>query len=175
MKQKFGMHALAVLAMLCVGIVASATEAAAQGKAKIDKAKLIGTWTLVSITNTGPDGKAQQTFGQGDGVLIFGANGKFIQILARGDLPKFASNNRNTGTADENKAVVIGSLAIFGTYTINAKDGTLVLHIDRSSYPNWDNGDQTRVIASLTASELKWNIPAPSIGGNSNATWKRSK
>ena len=97
-----------------------------------------------------------------------------MQVLARPDMPKFASNNRNTGTADENKAVVQGSLAIYGKYSV-AKDGTLTLHVERSSYPNWSGADQTRVVTSLTASELKWNIPAPSIGGSSSAVWKRSK
>jgi hypothetical protein len=129
---------------------------------------------VLSISNTTPDGKTTQSYGPGDGVLIFGRHGSFVQVLARPDLPKFASNNRNTGTADENKAVMQGSLTIFGTYKV-AKDGTLTLHVERSSYPNWNGSDQARVVTSLTASELKWDIPAPSVGGSASAAWKRSK
>ena len=175
MSKTTGIGIVTTLAMLCVGIALSTTGAMAAGTTKIDKAKLVGSWTLVSINNTTPDGKAVQTYGANDGISVFEANGGFVQILARPDLPKFASNNRNVGTQDENKAVVPGSLAIYGKYTINAMDGTLTLHIDRSSYPNWNGGDQKRIVTSRTATELKWEIPAPSVGGNSVAIWERNE
>jgi hypothetical protein len=41
--------------------------------------------------------------------------------LNRADLPKFAANNRNVGTPEENKAIVQGSFAYFGTYTVTNK------------------------------------------------------
>jgi lipocalin-like protein len=167
---RLGMAALA-LSVLAAGALA---PSAAEATAKLSKSKLVGTWTVVSITNTAPDGKTTQTYGPGDGVLIFGRNGTFVQVLARPDLPKFASNNRNTGTADENKAVVQGSLTIFGTYK-TAKDGTLTLHVERCSYPNWSGTDQTRVVTSLTASELKWDVAAATVGGSASTVWKRSK
>ena len=163
------------LAMLFIGIAMSTTGAMAQGKAKVDKTKLIGSWTLVLITNTNPDGKTVQSYGPGDGVLIIESSGRFVQVLARSDLPKIASNNRNTGNPDENKAIVQGSLAIYGKYTVNAKDGTVTLRTDRSTFPNWNGIDQKRIVASLTATELKWEVPAPTIGGSSVAIWKRNK
>jgi lipocalin-like protein len=167
---KFGITALAISFLAAGALAPSAAEAAA----KLSKSKLVGTWTVVSISNTTPDGKTTQTYGPGDGVLVFGRNGTFVQVLARPDLPKFASNNRNTGTADEDKAVVQGSLTFFGTYKA-AKDGTLTLHVERCTYPNWNGTDQTRVVTSLTASELKFDIAAPSVGGSASAVWKRSK
>jgi hypothetical protein len=168
---RLGFAALVAL-LLAGGVLAPA--ALAQGK-KFNPAKLVGSWTVVSITNTAPDGKATQTYGAGDGVLVFDRSGHFVQVLARADVPKFASNNRNTGTADENKAVVQGSLAIYGTYAVSPKDGTLTLHVERSSYPNWNGSDQKRIVTGLTATELKWDIPAPSVGGSSSAVWKRTK
>ncbi|HXR11714.1 MAG TPA: lipocalin-like domain-containing protein [Gaiellaceae bacterium] len=167
---KLGIAALAFSVLAAGALMPSAAEAAA----KLSKSKLVGTWIAVSISNTTPDGKTTQTYGPGDGVLIFGRNGTFVQVLARADLPKFASNNRMTGTADENKAVVQGTLSIFGTYK-TAKDGTVTLHIERGSYANWNGTDQTRVVTSLTASEFKWDIAAPSVGGSASAAWKRSK
>jgi hypothetical protein len=49
---------------------------------------------------------------------------------------------------------VQGSNAYFGTYSLNEPDGTLTLHIDRASFPNWAGTDQRRLITLLTATEL---------------------
>jgi hypothetical protein len=163
------------LATLCIGIALLMTTAMALAKAGIDKAKLVGSWTLVSVDNTLPDGKAVRGFGSNDGVVIFEANGRFVQFLARSDLPKFTSSNRNTGTSDENKAIVQGSLAFYGTYTVNSKDGTVTFHIERSTFPNWNGTDQQRAITLLSAKELKWHNPAATIGGTTETVWTRNK
>ncbi len=160
------------MAMLFVGIALTMSDAMAQGMSKIDKTKLVGSWTLVSITNTS-DGKTIEVAGPNDGVVIFERNGRFVFVEARSDVPKFASNNRNTGSPDENKAVVQGSLAFFGTYTVS-NDRTLTLRIERSTFANWDGTDQKRIIISLTANELKWQ-GVPTIGGNAELVWKRTK
>ena len=81
------------------------------------------------------------------GMAIYERNGKFVMIIIHTTLPKIASNNAMTGTADENKAIVQGSMASFGKYTVNDKEGTLLSHIDASSYPNWDGEDQKRNIS----------------------------
>jgi len=60
--------------------------------------------------------------------LIFDNYRRFSFILTRPDLPKFASNNRGTGTAEENKAIVQGSLAYFGTYSLVGK--FIKMHVD---------------------------------------------
>jgi hypothetical protein len=46
--------------------------------------------------------------------------------------PKFASNNRATGTPEENKAVVQGLIAFFGTYSVNEADRTFTMHVEGS-------------------------------------------
>jgi hypothetical protein len=158
------------MAML-LGLALHATDAAAQ-QAKINKTELVGTWTLASNTNTNP---AVKNFGPNDGVAIFEANGRFSLQLVRSDLPKFASNSRDKGTPEENQAVVQGSITYFGTYSVSEGDGTLTLHIERSSFPNWNGTDQKRLIRSLTADELKYTNPAASVGGNAELTWKRVK
>ena len=107
-----------------------------------------------------------------DRFIIVDSNGRYVQALIRSDLPKFASNNRNAGSADENKAAAQASLAIFGTYKIN-NDGTMTLHIERSTFPNWNGADQKRVVTAVTANEPKWQIPASTIGGVSEVMWKR--
>jgi Lipocalin-like domain len=84
------------------------------------------------------------------------------------DLPKFASDNCDKGTADENKAVVVGSLFYFGTYSVSA-DGTLATHIEASSFPNSMGTDKKRIITALSATAVTWINPAASAGGTRRA------
>jgi hypothetical protein len=153
--------------MTAVGLAVAAGSAAG---APIDKRQLVGTWVLVSNTTTSPNAR---TFGPNDGVAIFEANGRFALSLVRSDIPKIASNNRDTGTPDENKAIVQGSIAYFGTYSVSEPDGTVTLHIERSSFPNWNGTDQKRLIISLTSTEFKYTNPAASVGGTAELAWKR--
>jgi hypothetical protein len=63
-----------------------------------------------------PDGKKSFPFGETPkGILIFTADGRFAQIHVAGDVPKIASNNRLTGTAEEYAAIMRRSLSVFGT------------------------------------------------------------
>jgi hypothetical protein len=172
--KRMKMVTMTAVVTLGIGATLTMSDLAALGKSKIDKAKLVGGWTLVSITNTLADGKTVQGFGPNDGIVVFEGNGTFVQALARSDLSKFASNNRNTGTADENKSVVQGSLTLFGTYKVTS-DGTMTLHVERSTFPNWNGTDQSRTITSLTATELKWHNPAATVGGTTETVWKRTK
>src|SRR2546428_3064417 len=140
--------------------------------AKTAREQLVGSWTLVSLT---AGAGADQTLPYGPnpkGTMMVDANGRFSITVLRYDLPKFASNNRDTGTPDENKAIVQGSITYFGTYSVNEADGTLTLHIERSSFPNWNGTDQKRTIASLTAEELRYTNPAASVGGTAELVWK---
>ena len=46
--------------------------------------------------------------------------GLFILLNGRSDLPKIEAGNRVSGTREENKAIVQGSIALFGTYTVDS-------------------------------------------------------
>jgi Lipocalin-like domain len=134
--------------------------------------ELVGTWTVVSGDTVRADGSRASTFGDNPkGRLVFTDDGCFIYLYLRGDLPKFASNNRTTGTADENKAVVQGSIATFRTYSVAGNE--LSLKIEHSTFPNWIGADQKRTIA-VTGDELKWNNPAGSGGGTVELVLKRA-
>ena len=133
-----------------------------------------GTWTLVSVINE-QDGKKSDPFGpNAKGVLMFDANGRYMITFTSATLPKFASNNRATGTADENKAIVNGSLAHFGTYVVNEADKSFTFRIESATFPNWDNTDQKRSFA-ITGDELKYTTPAGSAGGTVSLIWIRAK
>jgi lipocalin-like protein len=133
---------------------------------------LVGTWQLVSNKNVRQDGTKVDIFGANPkGLYVFTSNGHFAIINARPDLPKFASNNRNEGTPEENKAIVQGSIALFGTYSVG--DKVLTLKVDASTWPSWTGTEQKRNI-TLSGDELKWSLAA-SVGGTAEVVLRRVK
>ena len=159
---------LDVCAAAVLGISLLAANAAQAASAKLKARQLVGGWQLVTAGNPNP---SIRSFAEGDGYAVFQPNGRFALTLVVADLPKFASNNRAMGTAEENKAVVQGSIAYFGTYSLDGAD--LTLHVQRCTYPNWNGTDLKRPIVSLTADELKYDNPAASVGGTTQLVWKR--
>jgi hypothetical protein len=180
-RSTLGVVAIAALAlMLPVAAYAQnaqqkppATEqkpAAAPAVAKSMKEAIVGTWSLLIDDAVKPDGTHTPNFGPNPiGIAMFAADGHFAVAITRAGRPKFASNNRTTGTADENKAVVAGSNAFFGTYAVNEGDKALILRVEGSTYPNLEGTTQTRTITSLTAGdELTWTNPA----NHGEVAWK---
>ena len=134
---------------------------------------LVGTWTLVSDDSTTSDGRKIQPFGPNPrGVAIFYSNGRFAIVASRADLPKFASDNRMHGTAQENEAIVHGSIAFFGTFSVT--DGVIIQHVEGGTWPAWIGTDQKRIIASFAPDEQTWTT-VPSFGGKSELRWRRMK
>jgi hypothetical protein len=146
------------------------------GDAAAQSAKsLAGSWTLVSADNIEASGKRTPTFGPNPrGSLIFTSNGRYSINIARTSLPKFASDNRIKGTAEENQAVVTGSIAHFGKYTVEEKDKAFTFHIETSTFPNWDGTTQKRPF-TVSGDELKYGVAAASGGGRVELVWKRIK
>jgi len=160
---------IGTLGLLLLGVVLSAGAVCAQ-----TVKDLAGTWTIVSNVNE-QDGKKTDTFGpHPTGSLIVDANGRYILVIARADLPKVASNNRTTATPEENKALVQGSITHFGTISVNAADKTITFKIETATFPNWDGTEQQRPF-TVTGDELAFIVPAASGGGTSTAVWKRAQ
>jgi hypothetical protein len=141
------------------------------------KEQVVGTWIIVSVDNMRDDGSKTELFGPNPkGILIYTSDGHFTLVNMRGDLPKFAAKNRDQGTPEENKAVVQGSIAYFGTYTVDEADKIISARIEGSTYPNFIGGpDQKRLVTSVTADELTFVNPAASAGGKLQLVWKRVK
>jgi hypothetical protein len=78
-------------------------------------------------------------------------------MQARIDLPKLASGRPATATFEEAKAVVAGSIAYFGRYSLDETSNVLSVDIQASTFANLV-GDPTekRTIMSLTERELKF-------------------
>lgn len=134
---------------------------------------LVGTWTWVSADVVRPDGTKVQPFGPNPkGLIIFDANGHFAYLLTRPGRPKFAANNRDEGTPEENQATVQGSLGYSGTYSVS--DKTLIFKIEAATYPNTEGTEQKRLF-TLMGDELKWTNPAPTVGGTAETVLRRVK
>ena len=155
---------LVVIACLGIAIPRAGAQAAKD---------LVGTWTFEPDTSTTADRQTIQPFGpQPNGVAMFDSAGHLAIINSRPDLPKFASNNRMRGTAEENEAIVHGSFAFFGTYSV--ANGIIIQHIEGGTWPAWTGTDQKRTISSFTGDEQTWTT-VPSFGGRSELHWKRVK
>jgi hypothetical protein len=151
-----------------------ASAAVAQGTLK---QQLVGTWDFVVAEVTAPDGTKSYPFGEAPkGILIFTPDGRFAQIHVAGDVPKIASNNRLTGTAEEYAAIMRRSLSVFGTYVVDEDKKTVTYRIVSSSYPNWEGEAQSRTIDKLTA-EVFVNTNPNVAGGRGTASnlYRRAK
>jgi Lipocalin-like domain len=155
------MRALASFLMIAF----SASALSAQ-PAKTLREQLVGTWDFVIAEITTADGRKQLPFGdKPKGMLIFTADGHFSQVHVAAGLPRIASNNRLAGTAEENKAILAGSLALFGTYTVDEEKRTLTFHITASTFPNLEGVAQTRTIDALSDVEFRNTNPAATRDG----------
>ena len=136
---------------------------------------IVGMWTLVSSV-TDKDGKRTDQFGPGaHGMMSLDADGHFMLTIIGPDLPKFASNNRASGTSDENKAVVGKSIAMIGTYSVGSTDKSLTFKVESSTFPNWNGTAQKRSIVTAGRDELQYITAAASSGGIATVTWQRAR
>jgi hypothetical protein len=133
---------------------------------------LVGTWTLVSSADSA--GKKSTTLGQNPrGTLIFAPDGHYALVMARAGLPRFLSNTRDRASDDENRAVVAGSFAHSGRYTVDEPRAHFTWKIEASTFPNWENSQQIRSF-KISGDELSY-LSATAQGGQPEAVWRRAK
>jgi len=142
---------------------------------KSDKEQLVGSWILVSLT-AGNGAKQTLPYGANPkGTMMVDANGRFSITVVRSDLPRFASDNRMTGTPEENMAIVQGCIAYFGTYSIDEATHVITVNVEGSTFPNFDGGTQTRIL-SFNRDEMTYLNPTPSMGGGTaKVTYRRAR
>jgi len=135
---------------------------------------LIGAWLTVSVA-VDQGAKKLEPFGpNAKGTQIYDASGRFATIGMRGDLPKVASNNMQTSTAEESLIIAHGSLAYYGTYTVNDVDKTVTVKIEGASFPNFAGTTQTRRF-EISGDELTISNPTPAVGSAAKVVLKRAK
>jgi hypothetical protein len=141
-------YALAMAAMLTAGPGPAMSD-------PVNKEDLVGAWRYETRYIEFPDGHRENQFGEHpQGLLIILPNGRYSHVLMRDDLPRYHSGNMQTATEEEAQAVVAGSLPHFGTWTLDERDGTLIVHILSSIFPNSVGQEHRRTILELTKDRL---------------------
>jgi len=149
------------LAVASAALVSWAEPATAQSMKSV-----AGTYSVVKVDAYGEKAR---------GIMVLTPDGHYVINLARETLPKFAGNNRVKGTAEENAAVIQGSIFHNGKYTIDDGGKSITFHIQASSFPNWDGTTQKRLL-KVKGDELIYTVATPSNGGQPNdVIWKRMK
>lgn len=99
--------------------------------------KVLGTWRIVSAVanpqtdNILPYGPKPQ------GMLVFTPDMHFIEVLHDPRIPRFDSEIRGEGTAEENAAAMAGAIGFYGTYTVDENGEFSGNTVEGSTFPNW--------------------------------------
>lgn len=170
-----GVDVVSLGAVFTIAVLSGTTSAWAQQIPAGAEKQLVGVWKLVSAVNTGTDGTAKTgSFGPNPkGMIIFTSSGHYAVVNTHPEIPKFASGNRLQGTPEENKAVVQGSNASFGTYSVSADGKVLTLKIEGGTWAHW-NGTEQRRDLTLSGDDMKYALTS-SRGGRSELAFKRIK
>jgi hypothetical protein len=154
--------------ILLTGLALPAGDAAAQNTKSI-----AGTWRMVTNISTDASGKKMEPFGDRPvGTMILTPDGRYSIVVSRPELPKIAAGNRDRGTAEENRAIVSGSIAHVGRYKVDEAKNAIVFDIENSTYANWNATTQVRPF-TVEADQLVFIVPSASMGGTGEVTWKR--
>ncbi|WP_210264752.1 lipocalin-like domain-containing protein [Bradyrhizobium archetypum] len=145
----------------------------ALGQKQSLKDQLVGTWMLLSWQQQKSDGSSVERYGASPkGIAFFDAGGRYIITVMRSDRSKYASNALWQGTPQENKETADGTITYFGTYSINEADSSIAIHVEGSSFPNWNGTDQKRFV-TIAGDQLTLTVRPPT-GDVVDVIWKRA-
>jgi hypothetical protein len=145
----------------------------ALGQKQSLKEQLVGTWTLLSWEQKKGDGTKLERYGATPkGIAFFDDGGRYIITVMRSDRTKYASNALWQGTPDENKETAEGTITYFGTYSISEADSSISIHIEGSSFPNWNATNQKRFVA-IAGRQLTLTVRPPG-GDVVDVIWERA-
>ena len=71
---------------------------------------------------------------------------------------------RETATAEESQKIVHGSMAYYGSYTINETEKSMTMQMEGATFPNWVGTTHKRLFA-ISGDTLTITNPTPSGGG----------
>jgi hypothetical protein len=168
-----GEHMIHLAILVILGSIISPANA----QQKPIKDEIVGAWSLVAVAAELANGTSAEPFGANPkGTIIFTPDGNFALFQSRSELPKIASNDRTKATTEEAAAIVGGSIAYYGTYSVNEAEKSLSVVLEGSTFANLLGGPaQKRVVTSLTANELKFANPRTPSGMTLQTAWKRAQ
>jgi hypothetical protein len=132
--------------------------------------QLIGTWRMTSC-----DFKYfKAPFCPGNGSIAFGGNGQYTEVILGRDRPKLAGTpgstppDRTTVSAEAYKGIAQGTVAQFGTWSVDEATKTLTFHPE-NTFTRVNEGTDRKNFISLTGDEL-----TITVANGGSTTWKKS-
>jgi hypothetical protein len=103
---------------------------------QVNKQDLVGAWRYETRYIEFRDGHRENQYGEHpQGLIIILPNGWYSHVIMRDDLPRYGSGTMRKATDEEAQAAVVGSLPHFGTWTLDEREGTFIVHILWSIFP----------------------------------------
>lgn len=139
---------LSVTLTLCGSIIAEANEAASQ---------FVGSWSLVSFTDSDENGETIHRFGENAfGRITYGANGMMMVVLMR------------RGREDINDSEFF---SYTGSYDVDDVAGTVTHHVEARNAPSWVGTDRVRKFEILDGDR----IALRPVEATSELIWQREE
>ena len=139
------------------------------------KEELVGTWKLVSATDTADKGEVQNAFGHGPvGFLTYTVDGRMMAIVSNGGRQPLSIPDYIAAPAEERAKAFATFSAYAGTYTLESH--RVIHHVQVSSLQNRVGTDLVRTIVSLKDGRLILETPPFLKGGKTvttKLTWER--
>ncbi len=105
--------------------------------------QLLGVWKLVSYEFRLADGILIRPMGQGvQGLLIYDPSGYMSLQVIDPERPKLSTEDWMSASPAESKTAFEGVMAYYGTFEVDEQKGTVIHHIEQSSFPNWSGMDR---------------------------------
>ena len=141
------------------------------------KDALVGTWKLLSSTDTTEKGEVRDSFGRGAvGFLTYTADGRMMVIISHGGRKPLSVPDYIAAPAEERTAAFSSFIAYAGTYTLEAPQ--VIHHVQVASLENRVGIDQVRTIVKLEGGQLILRTPLLLKGGRmvrEELIWQRWK
>ncbi len=107
--------------------------------------KFLGAWRLVSIEGN-PPGRTN-VYDRPTGLIMYDPSGRMcVNIVLKADRKPFAPFTKGllTATTEEKAAAFDTYAAYFGTFTVDAKAGTVTHHLENNLVPGRQGTDNVR-------------------------------
>jgi hypothetical protein len=138
-------HRRSILSLSVVAASGLALPSDAMAQQKSLKEQLVGTWTLVSVTEVYQDGRNENPWGPAvKGAVSFDDGGKVTFMIIGADLPNASGKPQESG-----RMVV----AYFGSYAVDEAAKTVTYTAERATFPSFD-GLARKASVTVNGTEL---------------------
>lgn len=119
---------------------------------------IVGTWKLVSATDTTDKGEVKDAFGKNPaGLLTYTADGRMMVIITHAGRKSLSVDDYISAPPEERAEAFATVLAYAGRYT--HRGGEVIHHIEVCSIQNRVNRDVVRTIVALQGNRLILRTP----------------